>query len=139
MISVEKPGSPEELLHFGKKGMKWGVRNTRESASESFKRKNPTGAQRDAAIKKARIDSQARLLRAASETNAKKRTALTKTYLNHPDRATAMRMTRGEKVVFTLLAVGIPGPGTAAAIGYTGTGLAIRKGVERSQRRGAGG
>ena len=28
MISVEKPGSPEEVLeHFGKKGMKWGVRN----------------------------------------------------------------------------------------------------------------
>ena len=26
MISVEKPGSPEEVLeHFGKKGMKWGV------------------------------------------------------------------------------------------------------------------
>jgi hypothetical protein len=27
MISVEKPGSPEEILeHFGRKGMKWGVR-----------------------------------------------------------------------------------------------------------------
>lgn len=27
MISVEKPGSPQELVHFGRKGMKWGVRN----------------------------------------------------------------------------------------------------------------
>ena len=28
MISVEKPGSPAEVLeHVGKKGMKWGVRN----------------------------------------------------------------------------------------------------------------
>lgn len=27
MISVEKPGSPEEILeHFGTKGMKWGTR-----------------------------------------------------------------------------------------------------------------
>lgn len=25
-VAVEKPGSPEEILHFGKKGMKWGVR-----------------------------------------------------------------------------------------------------------------
>ena len=30
MISVEKPGSPAEMLeHFGKKGMKWGVRTSR--------------------------------------------------------------------------------------------------------------
>lgn len=27
-VSVEKPGSPEELIHFGKKGMKWGVRKS---------------------------------------------------------------------------------------------------------------
>ena len=31
-VSVEKPGSPEEVLaHFGKKGMKWGVRNASKS------------------------------------------------------------------------------------------------------------
>ena len=33
MISVEKPGSPEEILeHFGKKGMRWGVRSQRGQA-----------------------------------------------------------------------------------------------------------
>ena len=28
MISTEKPGTPAELVHFGTKGMKWGVRKT---------------------------------------------------------------------------------------------------------------
>lgn len=27
-VDLEKPGTPDELVHFGKKGMKWGVRNT---------------------------------------------------------------------------------------------------------------
>ena len=34
MISVEKPGSPEEMLeHFGIKGQKWGVRRNRTSSN----------------------------------------------------------------------------------------------------------
>lgn len=28
IVPLEKPGTPEELIHFGVKGMKWGVRNT---------------------------------------------------------------------------------------------------------------
>jgi hypothetical protein len=32
MISIEKPGTPEEILHFGTKGMRWGVRNDRTSS-----------------------------------------------------------------------------------------------------------
>ena len=35
MLSVEKPGTPEELVHFGKKGMKWGVRNKAGSAGRA--------------------------------------------------------------------------------------------------------
>lgn len=27
IVPLEKPGTPEELVHFGVKGMKWGVRN----------------------------------------------------------------------------------------------------------------
>lgn len=43
MISTEKPGSPEELIHFGAKGMRWGVRkeektsNRKSSKSETSK------------------------------------------------------------------------------------------------------
>ena len=35
MISVEKPGTPEELVHFGVKGMRWGVRKEREASDSS--------------------------------------------------------------------------------------------------------
>ena len=37
MLSVEKPGTPEELAHVGVKGMKWGVRNVRTSGPTSSK------------------------------------------------------------------------------------------------------
>lgn len=34
-VSVEKPGSPGDVLeHFGKKGMKWGVRNAKRGGSQ---------------------------------------------------------------------------------------------------------
>lgn len=34
LVSVEKPGSPAEVLeHFGKKGMRWGVRNEEKTSS----------------------------------------------------------------------------------------------------------
>lgn len=37
LVSVEKPGSPEDVLeHFGRKGMKWGVRKDRVSSSAYY-------------------------------------------------------------------------------------------------------
>lgn len=32
IASIEKPGTPEELVHFGIKGMKWGVRKQRDTS-----------------------------------------------------------------------------------------------------------
>ncbi len=29
IVPLEKPGTPEELVHFGVKGMRWGVRKER--------------------------------------------------------------------------------------------------------------
>lgn len=35
-VSVQKPGSPEEVLaHFGAKGMKWGVRKSRQTSKQA--------------------------------------------------------------------------------------------------------
>lgn len=35
MIPIEKPGTPQELVHYGVKGMKWGVRKKRDSSGSS--------------------------------------------------------------------------------------------------------
>lgn len=37
MHSIEKPGTPEELVHFGVKGMKWGQRKASGIKSEYLK------------------------------------------------------------------------------------------------------
>lgn len=34
IVSLEKPGTPSELVHFGIKGMKWGVRKERTPAEQ---------------------------------------------------------------------------------------------------------
>jgi hypothetical protein len=143
-VSVEKPGSPTDILeHFGTKGMKWGVRSeSRSSGSKpSFRKQFPTSSARTAEIHRARASTQADYIKMLGEKNPAKREKLVKTYLKNPDRATAERVTRGEKAVIGILAgafaVPTAGAAPAAAIGYTGTGLAIRKTIERRQRRGA--
>lgn len=35
LVSVKKPGTPAELVHFGIKGMKWGVRRERTSSGST--------------------------------------------------------------------------------------------------------
>lgn len=35
-VSIEKPGTPSELVHFGKKGMRWGIRKDRISSSKYY-------------------------------------------------------------------------------------------------------
>jgi hypothetical protein len=34
---IEKPGTPEELVHYGVKGMKWGVRKSSSSSGKAGK------------------------------------------------------------------------------------------------------
>lgn len=204
MISVEKPGSPSEILeHAGVKGMKWGVRRQaarsagREAAyrrhkeglvggegprraaraarkegraagkaaakeyrqtarearaarpptrgiapgrsSREFAARFPTSASRTQEIHRARVQEQAMRLRAASETNPAKREKLVKEWRDSPDRAIALRTTRGEKVALGVLAgvLAVPSFGaTAGALaGYSGTTAAIRTGIERKQAK----
>jgi hypothetical protein len=37
IVPIEKPGTPQELVHFGVKGMRWGVRKSEESSSNTPK------------------------------------------------------------------------------------------------------
>lgn len=133
MISVEKPGSPEEILeHHGTKGMKWGVRNN----THAFNTKNPTRQMRTDSIKRARAGNIKRATDFRTERDPGKRAQKKQAFLKNPDRATALRMTRGEKVVLGILAVGLPGPGTVGVGLAVGTQVGIRKHVEKKQARG---
>ena len=146
MITESKPGSPEEVLaHFGKKGMKWGVRRTPPSGSRSavtskFNKKNPSSGAKADAIRLARAKSNVNFQKAYKVKRGTKaeRKAAKLTYLKSPDRATALRMTRGEKVVTGILA-GVFAPTiivpVAAGVGAGGQ-YAFRRHVEKKQARG---
>jgi hypothetical protein len=41
IVSLEKPGTPSELVHFGIKGMKWGIRKERVSSGQGTVTKKP--------------------------------------------------------------------------------------------------
>jgi hypothetical protein len=129
MLSVEKPGSPAEILeHHGVKGQKWGVRR-------KFNRANPTSAKKADAIRLARATSRVRYEKAtalASTTAQRKSAKLA--YKKDPQRAIALRTTRGEKVVIgLLLSTGIATVPIAAVVGGT---YGYRRHVEKKQTRG---
>ena len=142
-----KPSSPQEALaHYGKKGMKWGVRKDDTSAAKAaVGRSKPTS--REVYDARARVGSKVRELNrqidktnlatgSKQKTEAKKLASMSTKFLKDPDRATAQRLTTGEKVALSILAVGIPGAGTGVAVGVAGGKLAGRKAIERQQRKG---
>jgi len=144
MLSVEKPGSPLELLetlnHSGVKGMRWGVRKAETRAAvarknASFNRKNPSSRQKADAIRLARATSRVKYEKATALSSTKgQRKAAKLAYMKDPQRAIALRTTRGEKVVLGLLAgTGIATVPIAAVVGGT---YAYRRHVEKKQARG---
>jgi hypothetical protein len=172
MLSVEKPGSPAELVHHGVKGQKWGVRRNRlatsgsgssvqkkvtgssafkgaskasnknvqrhyagKSAKTNFRKRNPTSRDKADAIRLARATSRVKYEKATALANSpEQRRAAKLEYKKDPQRAAALRTTRGEKVVIgLLLASGIATVPIAAVV--TG-GYAYRRHVENKQARG---
>jgi len=139
--------TPEEFLaHHGVKGMKWGVHKKEGSTSAGDQiaaKKKVTS--RDIYDARAKTASRQRQLNAqvdktnlatgkAQKQEAKKLNDMSLEFLKNPDRATAQRMTTGEKVGLAVLAVAIPGFGTAAAVGAGGARVAVRKATERNIR-----
>ena len=99
MISTEKPGTPQEILeHHGVLGMKWGHRSSKE-----FGQKFPTGHSRAAEIHRARLAQRKKEKGIRAEPNPSKKAKLEKVYLKNPDRATSLRLTRGEKATLAIL------------------------------------
>lgn len=46
IVSIEKPGTPAELVHYGIKGMKWGVRKKRETSGRGGGKKEISSEKR---------------------------------------------------------------------------------------------
>ncbi len=125
---ADKP-SLEELMHHGVKGMRWGHRKNKPTTADIKTARINTGAR-----ERARNDAADKLnLAVASGTKKQQQAAVQNfnkkqmDFLKDPDRATAMRMTTGEK--FLLAALGPVGAGTA--IGQ----VAARKMTEASIRK----
>jgi hypothetical protein len=114
-MTQESP-SPGELVHYGVKGMKWGVRKA-VSTREVY------GARARLQVKQNEFASQKRKVRKAKSPTAKanaetKLNKLKVDFLNDPDRVTAARLSTGEKVVATILA-GPVGVGAVGVASYT--------------------
>lgn len=145
-VSVEKPGTPADILeHHGTKGMKWGVRKAAKAVagshrtSKEFAQKFPTATSRGKEIRRARmaVNKNVKAIDRAKTPAAHKKAA--DIYLKNPDRATAKRLTQGEKVTVAVLAgvFGVTGL-VPAAVGGALAGQRIHRSViERRQARGA--
>lgn len=96
MLHQQKPPLNElTILHFGVRGMRWGIRN--HVSGGEIRR-----ARRSAARTKLAVDdikAQVRSGQASRETLAQVKLA----HLNNPDRATAARVTKGEMAVTAIL------------------------------------
>lgn len=106
----------DEIIHYGVKGMKWGVRKA-ASTREVY------GARARLQVKQNEFATQKRAVRKAKSPTAKanqkaKLDRMKIDFLNDPDRVTASRMSTGEKVAATILA-GPIGIGAAGVASYT--------------------
>lgn len=137
-----EPEVEDFLAHYGVKGMRWGHRREKVSSSDikAARRRvdHQTGKDFDklGKIEDRYHSAKTPGARAKAEKDLKnEENAQRMAHLKNPDRATAMRMTRGEKVALVL--IGGLLTGGAPAIGYGAARLATRKVVEKKQRTGA--
>lgn len=130
MYTTNKPVTSAELAHVGVLGMKWGVHKS--AGTQRFQKKFPTAKLQKAEIKRARSAQRTRRIEVRqAPRGSQKREKLKASFLKNPDRATALRLTRGEKVALAILAA--PTGGGSAAIGAAiGANVAVNVGRRRA-------
>lgn len=142
IVGQDKPTIDDTVAHFGVKGMKWGHRKSRSSSEAA----NIRGARRSVRNQLENINEQRRsnrkLTKGSKERAAgeKKLARMKTSLLKDPDRATAVRLTRGEKwLVTTVGLTGAAATGAAAPLAVAGVTLASRaitsKAIEAKQRK----
>ena len=142
IVGQEEKPSLEELAleHFGVKGMRWGVVKSKLADAKAPRGKVIRKARRSVNKQERKILRKdiGRIFTVNKAKRAQKNSDLAKmklNLLNDPDRATAARITRGEKIALTLFtAPTVAGvAGTAAILGAS---TAKRKIIEKRQREG---
>jgi len=121
----------DELKHYGKKGMKWGVRKNAIAKSSGLSRqerkaaknKEITDARERQRMRGVELERQAFKTysangRAAAEAAVRKYDKMADELVNNPDAATAAKMTSGEKIA-NGINWAIVGGLTAASIGLS--------------------
>lgn len=129
-VNVVNPPLDDVLEHHGVKGQKWGVTRTKPTSGQIQDARVRVGVHARA------LDRQQEKLilakgKTAMDREAKKLNSMYASFLKNPDRATSLRLTRGEKTALAIMAVGLPGVGTAAAATIAGTRVLARRGAER--------
>lgn len=120
------------LAHYGVKGMKWGHRKTYSSADIKAARARNAKREGDLLSKAYDVSNTKKGTAARAKADKAYNKAHTD-YLKNPDRATALRMTKGEKIAVAVIAA--TGVGAPAAVGYTAGTVGVRKATEAGVRR----
>lgn len=129
----EKP-SLDDLEHHGVKGMHWGQRKARATGPEIRTARSKVHLEADKVRQQAKKAKQAAGTKSASRENAKL-SKMKVDFLNNPDRATAARMTRGEKFASILL-TGVASPLTVVSVGAIAGSSARARTIEKRQQTG---
>lgn len=121
------------LEHMGVKGMKWGKHSAAKPTSGDINdaRIRDAGRIREMNAQTDKLNLSKTGSKAQGDA-AKKLVNMRASYLKNPDRATALRMTKGDKAVAAVFAIGLPGAGTLGVAAGITARVAIRKSVERS-------
>ncbi|AWN06111.1 hypothetical protein SEA_MIEK_8 [Streptomyces phage Miek] len=126
---TDRSPSPGELAHYGVKGMKWGVRKGQSGKEIRAARRRVHSQRVQLDAKEDKVDSLARgtAQRSRAEKDLEK---ASKEFLKNPDRVTAARTTKGEKIAAVLIA----GPIGLTAVAATSVNTRV---IDYKQRSGA--
>lgn len=138
-LNDTNPALDDVLAHYGKKGMKWGVRSApRKSAPTA---REVYRARENVVNEKLRLRSKRKSIRSAktSQTKVKRKAEyadMKLKFLNNPDRATQLRITKGDLAMIAILNVATAGIATGPTVAGAGVRVGARKTIEKRQKSG---